>query len=106
MQEVLSLYDWTHSGTGRKLIRGILDVAANKKSYMMDGQLIHGTEITVTLKDGTFGGEGEQNIFGKVLLHFLSPYASLNYLVSLRFVSEPSGLTFTWKPEQGTCHLI
>jgi type VI secretion system protein ImpG len=106
LKEVLSLYDWKQSGTNRKLIQGVLGVSAAKKDFMMGGQLIHGTEITVTFKDGTFNEAGEQNIFGKILLTFLSQYASINYLVALRFISEPSGLTYTWDPEHGKCHLI
>ena len=106
MQEVLNLYDWKRSVASQKLIQGILGVAASKKSFMLDGQLVHGTELTFKFKDGTFSEVGEQNIFGKVLLNFLSQYSSINYLVSLRFISEPSGDIFSWNPLRGKCHSI
>jgi type VI secretion system protein ImpG len=106
LQEVLSLYDWRHSGTVQKLVRGISKVSAGKKSVMLESQLVHGTGVTVTFKEGTFGEEGEQNIFGRVLLEFLTQYSSINHLVSLEFITEPSGARFSWEPRLGTCHSI
>ena len=103
-REVLSLYDWKHSSANQKIIQGILGVSEAKKSFMRQGQLVHGTELTARLKDGTFSEEGEQNIFGRMVSEFLSHYASINYLISLKFINEPSGKVFSWDSQQGKCH--
>jgi type VI secretion system protein ImpG len=106
LKEVLSLYDWTHSAVNRKLIDGVLGASAQKRNFLLENQLVSGAEITVEIREGAFSEEGELHIFARVLLEFFTQYSSINHLVSLRVLLQPTGKGFTLAPREGRCHLI
>jgi len=106
LKEVLSLYDWTHSAVNRKMIDGVLGAAAAKRNFLLESQLVSGAEITVEIRDGAFSEAGELHIFGRVLLECFTQYSSINHLVSLKVLLQPSGKGFTLAPREGRCHLI
>ncbi len=106
LKEVLFLYDWTHSAINRKMIDGVSGATAQKRNFLLDGQLVSGAEITVEIRDGAFAEPGELHIFGRVLLEFFTQYASINHLISLKVQMQPSGKGFTLAPREGRCHLI
>lgn len=106
LKEVLSLYDWTHSAVNRKLIDGVLGASAKKRNFLLESQLVSGAEITVEIREGAFSEQGELHIFARVLLEFFTQYASINHLVSLHILLQPTGKGFTLAPREGRCHLI
>ncbi len=106
LKEILSLYDWTHSAVNRKFIDGVLGASTGKKNFLLDSQLVSGAEITVEIRDGAFAETGELHIFARVLLEFFTLYSSINHLISLKVLLQPSGKGFTLPPREGRCHLI
>ena len=106
LKEVLSLYDWTHSAVNKKLIDGLMGASTKKKNFLLESQLVSGAEITVEIRDGAFSEMGELHIFGRVLLEFFTQYSSINHLISLQVIQQPSGKNFTLAPREGRCHLI
>jgi type VI secretion system protein ImpG len=106
LQESLRLYDWSKSDIYGKWIRGIINVAGKPHRFIFEGNLISGSEITIRFRDAAFDNKGESNIFGMVLLAFFTSFATLNHLVSLTFIFEPSGDKSHWGPLEGQCHAI
>jgi type VI secretion system protein ImpG len=106
LKEVLSLYDWTHGAVNRKIIDGVAGASAEKRNFLLGHQLVAGAEITVEIRDTAFSEPGELHIFARVLLEFFTQYSSINHLVSLKVLLQPSGKAFTLAPREGRCHLI
>ncbi len=105
-REILSLYDWPHSAANRKVVEGILSASAERKTYLHDSQVLRGTEVHLQIKDGTLSDAGELQVFARVVLAFLTEYATINHLVGLRITSLPSGRSLSLAPLEGGCHSI
>jgi len=103
LKEVLNLYDWTRSAQNRKILEGVVSAQARKRHFPLGSQLLPGTEVVVEVRDEAFAEPGELTMFGRVLLEFLSQYASLNHLVSLQLIQIPSGRELTFPPREGAC---
>ena len=106
LKEALSLYDWSRSAVNRKMLDGFTGVESKRRAFLIAGQLAHGTEIKVTLREEAIAEEGERMGFARVLLHFLTQYASINHLVSLTLQLTPSGKTVSLSPLEGRCPSI
>ncbi len=106
LKEVMALYDWSHAGANRKIIEGVITCRLEKKNFLIGSQLARGTEINVSIKDGTFSETGEQFVFGRILLEFFTQYSTINHLVSLQMTTLPSGALMRWEPLEGRCHSL
>ncbi len=106
MRDALSLYNWTRSPVNRRMIEGLVKVEAKRKSFMLGGQYVAGTEMALTFKDDSMGDAGERRIVSRVLLEFFTQYSSINHLVSLLVTFSPSGQTLALPPREGRCHSI
>jgi type VI secretion system protein ImpG len=106
MRDALSLYDWTRSPVNRRLIEGLGKVEAKRKSFLLGGQYISGTEMNLTFKDDSMGDQGERVIVARILLEFFTQYSSINHLVALKLNFSPSGQTIELPPKEGRCHSI
>lgn len=103
---LLSLYDWTNENANRRRIAGIREVNWAPKEMMHRGAILRGTEVTIQIQEGHFADEGDVGLFGLVMSHFLSMYATLNSFVHLTIEMIPSGKTYKWQPKAGTRTLL
>lgn len=106
LRDALSLYDWTRTPVNRRLIEGIVGVTATRKSFLLGGQYVGGTEMGVTFKDDALADQGERLIVARVLLEFFTQYSSMNHLIALKLTFSPSSQTLTLPPKEGRCHSI
>ncbi len=106
LRDALSLYDWTRSGVNRRFIEGVGVVQAKRRSFLLQGQYVSGTEMIVTIKDDALADQGERLIVARVLLEFFTQYSSINHLVSLTLSFSPSSQTVALPPREGRCHSI
>jgi len=106
LKKILELYIWTPNSPYKKLIDSLISVSSESASFIINNAYTRGVEVHIKFKDSFFENEGEAQLFGKVMLHFLTRYVSINYLVSLRFVSESTEKDLYWKPLEGQCQAL
>ncbi len=105
-KKVLEMYNWVNNAWIKRAINALRSVKAEGKSFMVKGQFARGTQLTLNFEDGAFHNVADQNIFGSLLHQFVSRYASINSLVSLRFKFEPSGQIVSWNAMEGLCQAL
>ncbi|MHB1400685.1 MAG: type VI secretion system baseplate subunit TssF [Trichloromonadaceae bacterium] len=105
-KQLLSLYDWTEQPQNQRRIEGIRDIAMTAVDRIKRGALLRGLEIRLTLQAENYLSEADVHLFGTVLHHFLSMYASVNAFVQTRIVLHPSNREMTWEPLLGENFLL
>jgi len=65
------------------------------------GLPIRGRAVETDVQGSNFASEGDLFLFGTVLSHFLSQYATMNSLTSLRVNNLTSGAQYDWLPTAG-----
>lgn len=76
-------------------IFGIEALQVRTGEHMFDGGILRGSEISITVRQDHFSGPGDLFLFGSVLNHFLSSYASLQSYTRLKLCTE-RGHTYQW----------
>lgn len=79
-----------------RLLEGIVDVQSRGKDSLFRGAPVRGTEITLSLRQDHFAGEGDLFLFASVLSEFFALYASLNSFTELRVKEPEQGEQYTW----------
>ncbi|WP_042777567.1 type VI secretion system baseplate subunit TssF [Sinorhizobium fredii] len=104
LQELLMIFSDTANSFIERQIRGILDVSvrpAVRKVRQQDRYgVARGVEVTVTLDENAFEGQGAF-LMGLVLSRFFTEYAALNTFVETVIMSKQRGLLKRWSPELG-----
>jgi type VI secretion system protein ImpG len=98
---LLALYDWANTEANKRRRKGIRNVSWQGKEQLIRGAVRRGAEVTLEVDDGAFSGEGDLCLFGLVMSHFLSQYATINAFVHLVIVTVPTGKRFSWAPDRG-----
>jgi type VI secretion system protein ImpG len=98
---LLSLYDWADTEANRRRRKGIRSVTWRGKEQLIQGAVRRGAEVSIEVEDGSFAGEGDLCLFGLVMSHFLSQYATINAFVHLVIVTVPTGSRYEWTPDRG-----
>ncbi|HFE37178.1 MAG TPA: type VI secretion system baseplate subunit TssF [Gammaproteobacteria bacterium] len=105
LREILSLYNFNHSPSTRSMIEGVLSIThrqvmARVKDKGMSA-LCRGVEITLTLDEDRFEGQG-LFLFGSVLERFFALYAPMNSFTKLVLKSKRREQAIkTWPPRAG-----
>lgn len=105
-KQLLGLYDWTEQPQNNRRIDGIRAIAISPVDRIKRGALLRGLEIRLNLQEENYLGEADIHLFGTVLHHFLSMYASVNAFVQTRIVLLPSNRELSWEPLLGENFLL
>lgn len=105
LKEILTLYNFDNSAATRNLIEGIVKVESRQVLSRVKDQgisaLCRGLEITVTLDEDRFEGQGVY-LFGSVLEHFFALYAPINSFTKTIIKSKRSSIPIKkWPPRSG-----
>ncbi len=102
LKSILNLYNWTkaHNHPNKKRIEGIKKIHDPKLvSKFKNQSMIRGIEFHIEVDPKEFEqGEGDINLMGLVLNHFLSQYVTLNSFVFLKITEIGTGKEYTWEP--------
>jgi len=90
----------------QKRIAGIEAVATKNSDRLVSGILMRGREIRIDARQDHFAGQGDLFLFGSILDHFLSSYASINTYTQLFLKEVTTGDTYQWPARVGDHPLI
>lgn len=96
LRGTLALYDWTQDELNRRRLQAIIEVSHRLIRKVEQGCVMHGVEITITLDQSGFTGEGDLHLFASLLNQFLAGYADLNLFTRLRILIQPTGNIIQW----------
>lgn len=102
LRELLTLYNFSArqdnqaKQTHNKLLEAIVGIEHRGKDYLFRGAPVRGTEITLSLKESHFPGEGHIFLLGGLLSEFFALYASLNSFTELHITLVERGERLSW----------
>jgi type VI secretion system protein ImpG len=103
---LLSLYDWSDQEQSGKRIRGITDIRVSPLHRVYRGALLRGMDMQLTMEESEYISPADAYMFGTILHHFFSMYASINAFVQTGLRLTPSNREMTWEPLLGENFLI
>jgi type VI secretion system protein ImpG len=112
LKELLKLYIFQHEGSrtniaaNLKRIEGITDLNVKALDRMVNGIIMRGQKIEMTIRQDYFDGVGDLYLFGTVMDLFFSVYSSMNTFIQLEIKDSISGETFLWPARLGDRYLI
>jgi type VI secretion system protein ImpG len=106
LYDVRSLVDHQARQAHRRLLEGILAIAAVSDTVVADGALMRGVRIDMQLKESNFDGEGDLHLFAAVMDEFFAQYAGLNSFTRLHVSGIDGGLELTFSPRLGRRRLV
>ena len=112
IKKLLNLYicpndrDKVRRLANEKRVEGILNLEVENINRLVDGFLMKGRRITMTLNRDNFAGMGDLYLFGSVLNHFFSVYSAINSFIQLEIKEKITGETFSWPMMLGNRPLI
>ncbi|MFA5985459.1 MAG: type VI secretion system baseplate subunit TssF [Methylococcaceae bacterium] len=93
-QEILRLYDLTHSASTQRLITGITGITSQAVNTWLPGNpfaaLVRGVEVRLTIDEASFVGSGI-HVFARVIDHYLGLYVNANSFTQLVVISHKTG---------------
>ncbi len=101
LQRMLKLYDWTDDEQNQRRIEGIRQVDVVPVERVQRGALLRGMEIRLLLHEDHYRSQADIHLFGQVLHHFFSMYATVNSFVQTRVQCHPTNKVMTWEPLPG-----
>ncbi len=101
LQQLLRLYDWTEDEQNQRRIDGIRQVEVVPVERLQRGALLRGMEIRLLLHEDHYRSQADIHLFGQMLHHFFSMYASVNSFVQTRIQCHPTNKVMTWEPLPG-----
>lgn len=105
-RQLLSLYDWSDQEQSGKRIRGITDIRVSSLNRVYRGALLRGMDIQLSMEESEYISPADAYMFGTILHHFFSMYASINAFVQTGSRLSPSNNEMTWEPLLGENFLI
>jgi type VI secretion system protein ImpG len=110
LQEILKLYDFTHSSYSTKQIEGILELKSRPHFARILSEngitFARGTRVDMVLDEDNFVGGGAY-LFASVLEHFLGLYVTLNSFSQLSVSTrQRKEVLRLWPPRAGTKILL
>ncbi|NDJ57093.1 type VI secretion system baseplate subunit TssF [Enterobacteriaceae bacterium 4M9] len=97
LRGTLSLYNWQDDEMNQRRLDAILDVKHHRIQRFVQGYLLRGLDIEITLDSNGFTGEGDIHLFGEMLNRFLALYADMNQFNQLTLLIQPEGKCIRWK---------
>lgn len=111
LREMLQLYIFPNSRdkgmvtANLKRIQGIIDFTIEKEDRLINGLVVRGEKLTLSLSKDGFASRGDVVVFGSVLDEFISRYNSINTYSRLIVNETISGESFSWQPRIGNKRL-
>lgn len=110
LQELLALYDVADSASNQLQIAGIVGVKVQHtaRRVMVEGlsAVCQGLQIQIDIQESYYPGQSAY-LFGSVLLHILSRYASINSFTQLIITSQHfTKELYRWEPRTGTGKIL
>ena len=89
-----------------KRIDGIESIDVRPSNRLIEGLMLLGQEIELTIRKDNFASMGDLYLFGSVLNEFFSQYTHINSFTHLKVKDSITGDTFEWKERIGKRHLL
>jgi type VI secretion system protein ImpG len=105
-RQLLSLYDWSDLEQSNKRIRGISQIRVSPLNRVYRGALLRGMDIQLSMDEKEYISPADAYMFGTILHHFFSMYATINAFVQTGCRLSPSRSEMTWEPLLGENFLI
>ena len=105
-RQLLSLYDWSDQEQSGKRIRGVTRIRVSPLNRVYRGALLRGMDIRLSMDEGEYISAADAYMFGTILHHFFSMYATSNTLGHTGSQLSPSGSEMSWDPLLGENFLI
>ncbi|MGL4204802.1 MAG: type VI secretion system baseplate subunit TssF, partial [Aeromonadaceae bacterium] len=96
-----ALHDKQAEQASRKRLAGIEEITTRPMERLVRGMPVRGLLSRLSLRHSAFGGEGELYLFGSVMAHFFSLYASVNAFHQLEVVNLDNQEHYLWPLEPG-----
>ncbi|OOF24508.1 type VI secretion protein [Salinivibrio proteolyticus] len=101
-----ALVDRQAERVGKKRLDAIEKIESKPMDKLLKGMPVRGLKSTLYLNQDGFGSEGDLYLFGTVLSHFFSLYASINSFHELTVINTTNNETYTWQTKVGMQPLI
>lgn len=107
LKAVLQVYDFIaphdlqHQRATQHRLEGIKKVSNQPTDYVFKGIPMRGSQTTLCVDPAAFSGEGDLQVFGSVLSHFMALYASNQSFHLLHMVNIARDSEFTWPVQTG-----
>lgn len=88
-----------------KRIQGIQGFKIENEDRLIQGMVVRGEKITISLSKDAFASRGDVVVFGAVIDEFFSRYGSINSYTRLTINETISGESFSWPPRIGNRNL-
>ena len=112
LRALLGLYnfedqrDRTAFLANHKRVAGIENLESKGSDRLVSGILMRGRDILLDVRQDHFASQGDLFLFGSVLDHFLSSYASINTYTRLMIKELREGKVYQWPARLGDHPLI
>lgn len=106
LKSLLRLYNRSGSENGMHLLEAIKDVFIKPVDSIYNNAVIRGMEYSISFDESLVHDYGGLNLFGEVLLEFLSCFITINSFLELVFVMKPSGAVISWNSLKGKKWII
>ena len=97
-KRVLKLYDWTRNEQNRRRIDGVQSINVSPIDRIKKGALMRGLKIKLTIHEEHYRSIADIHLFGLVIHHFFSMYATINCFVQTEVLCHPSNEVIKWEP--------
>lgn len=105
-RQLLSLYDWSDQEQSFKRIQGVTAIRVSPLNRVYRGALLRGMDIQLDINEKNYISRADAYMFGTVLHHFFTMYATINTFVQTSSLMSPSKSELTWDPLLGENFLI
>ena len=90
----------------QKRVAGIEDLDSKGSDRLVSGIVMRGRDIRLDVRQDHFASQGDLFLFGSVMDHFLSSYASINTYTRLMIKETREGEVYQWPARLGDHPLI
>ncbi|WP_313570922.1 type VI secretion system baseplate subunit TssF [Pantoea piersonii] len=97
LRGTLALYEWTDSEMNRRRLEAIVAVQHSECERFVEGYLVRGVQIDVTIDSTGFAGRGDICLFGEVLSRFFALYTDIYLFNRLIITLQPTGERLEWE---------
>jgi type VI secretion system protein ImpG len=112
LRELLRLYIFQEgdSRTGvaasLKRIEGIEDLTVRPIDRIVNGVIMRGQHVEMTVRSDHYAGTGDMYLFGSVMQAFFGVYSAMNTFIQFAIRDSISGVLFEWPPKLGNRPLM
>ena len=106
LKALLDLYIFPGSNqavesTNRKRVLGISGIQVSGADRLVQGAIVRGQEIQVSLNREHYSCQGDMYLFGAMVEHLLTSFSPVNTFVAVTISDEHSGNSYEWAPRLG-----